>query len=385
MFTKRRRRFGIESLERRAMLAADLLNGTLTVVGTAGNDNIQVQVAAGGAHNGELQVDVNGQQTFFDVNQVSSIRISGLAGNDQITVDDNVSINTIIDGGKGNDAIKGGGGSDTIHGGAGSDTIDGSTGNDTIFGEQGNDSIHAGDGNDTVHGNQGNDSIWGGDGDDSIDGDNGNDTVDGEVGDDSCHGDNGNDTVHGGVGNDQVFGDNGKDSLWGGDDEDFLDGGNGLDDCHGGLGDDKLKGGNGHDQLDGDQGNNLLDGDGGHDDFSNGAAADLDHEFRSLFTGANSESGSAKYETSNEGGEVKTKFEVDIDNFAPNSAINVTVDGVLVGQINTDGSGDGELKFSTDPSGNELAFPAGFPALHTGSTIVVGSGVQGTFISWHSI
>src|SRR3954464_11512889 len=81
MSAQRHRRFGMESLERRTLMAADLLNGTLTVVGTNGNDNIQVQVAVGGLHAGELQVDVNSEQRFFDVNLVNSIHIAGLAGN----------------------------------------------------------------------------------------------------------------------------------------------------------------------------------------------------------------------------------------------------------------------------------------------------------------
>ena len=384
MLTKRHRRLGIESLERRTMMAADLLNGTLSVVGTNGNDNIQVQVAVGGAHAGELQVDLNGQQSFFTVAQVNSIRISGLAGNDQITVNDNVSIATVINGGKGNDTIKGGSGIDTIHGDAGNDTIDGSDGNDAIYGDKGNDSIHSGDGNDTVHGNQGNDSIWGGDGDDSIDGENGNDTIDGEAGDDTCHGDNGLDNVHGGVGSDQVYGDNGKDSVWGGDDDDYVDGGNGVDDCHGGLGDDELQGGQGHDQLNGDQGDNLVDGDQGHDDTSNGIHANLNDEFRALFSGPNNESGHAEYDTENDNGALKTKFELEAEHLAANSTFNVVIDNLTVGQISTDGSGEGELKFSSNPGGGEVAFPVNFPTIHAGSTIVV-SDLQGMFVVWHSV
>jgi Ca2+-binding RTX toxin-like protein len=385
MLIKRHRRLGIESLERRTMMAADLLNGTLSVVGTAGDDNIQVQVAASGAHSGELQVDVNGQQNFFNVNQVNSIRIFGRAGNDQITVDDSVSVNTTINGGKGNDTIKGGSGNDTIHGDTGNDTIDGSDGNDSIFGERGNDLVHAGMGDDTVHGNQGNDSIWGGDGDDSLEGDNGNDTIDGEDGDDTCHGDNGTDDVHGGDNSDQVYGDNGDDEVWGGVGDDYLEGGNGLDNCHGGDGDDQLKGGRGHDQLNGDQGDNLLDGDQGNDDFSNGIEANLDNEFRSLFFGPNNESGSAKYDTQNDDGELETKFKLQVDHLAANWTFDVVIDKVTVGQISTDGSGEGELKFSSDPSGgSESAFPVGFPTIQAGSTIAVGD-LQGTFVTWHFV
>jgi Ca2+-binding RTX toxin-like protein len=385
MNSLRRRSFGIECLEHRTLMTADLVNGTLTVVGTTENDNIQVQVAVSGQHAGELQVDVNAQQSFFDPLQVNSIRISGLAGRDQITVDDNVTINAIIDGGANSDVIKGGAGNDTIHGGMGNDTIDGSVGNDAIFGDEGQDSIHGGDGDDTIHGNQGNDSMWGGDGEDSLWGDAGRDFIDGELGDDICRGGKNVDNVHGGAGNDQEFGDDNNDQVWGDDGNDYLNGGKGFDYLHGGLGDDELQGDNGRDWLDGDQGINLLDGGRGRDSLFNGIEASLDNEFRSLFTGSNSESGSAVYDLKNDGNVVETRFEVHIQSFAANAAVNVVVDNVVVGQINTDASGNGDLMFSTIPSGNDLAFPSGFPTLHLGSTILVGSTVQSTFVPWHPV
>jgi Ca2+-binding RTX toxin-like protein len=385
MSSLRRRSFGIECLERRTLMTADLVNGALTVVGTTDNDNIQVQVAVSGPHAGELQVDVNAQQSFFDPLQVTSISISGLAGKDQIAVNDNVTINAVIDGGASQDTIKGGGGNDTIHGGAGSDSIDGSIGNDTIFGDKGADSIHGGDGDDTIHGDQGNDSVWGGDGEDLLWGDAGRDFIDGEAGDDICRGGKDVDNVHGGTGDDQLYGDGGNDQIWGDDGNDYLDGGSGFDYLHGGLNDDELQGGGGSDWLDGDQGNNLLDGGPGRDSLFNGIEATLSSEFRSLFTGSNSESGSAIYDVQNNGNVVETRFEVHIQSFTANAALDVTVDNIVVGQINTDGSGNGDLTLSSAPTGSDLPFPAGFPTLHDGSTIVVGNIVQGTFVPWHTV
>jgi len=381
MLKQRHRRLRIETLENRTLLAADLVNGLLTVVGTNGNDNIDVQVATSGPNAGQLQVDVNGAQNFFDVNLVNTIQISGLSGNDQITVDDNVAIDTSINGGKGNDTIKGGSGSDTIHGDAGNDSIDGSDGDDVIFGDKGNDAILAGAGNDTADGGSGNDTIHGDDGDDTIRGNNGNDTLSGDANDDNIHGDNGKDSVNGDDGDDDVYGDNGSDSLDGGDDNDHLDGGNGRDDCHGGQGDDQLKGGRGHDQLDGDDGNNLLDPDKGHDDVEDGIEADLDSEFKAILTGAGDMSGKASYELENEDGQIKTNFELEVRNLAANSTLDVVIDGVTVGQVSTDGSGEGELHLSSDPSGDELPFPSGFPAIHLGSTILVADSVQGSFVT----
>ncbi len=386
MFSNRRRRLGMEPLETRTMLAADLLNGTLSIVGTKGNDNIQVQVAVSGPHAGEFQVDVNGQQSFFAVNQVTSIQILGLGGNDQITVNDNVAINATIRGGKGNDTIKGGSGDDAIYGDAGNDSIDSSAGNDTVFAGSGNDTVHGGAGNDTVHGEAGNDSIGGGDDDDVIDGDQGNDSIDGEAGNDTCHGDNGNDLVHGGDDNDELYGDNGNDKMWGGNGNDFEDGGNGTDDCHGDAGDDQLKGGMGRDRLNGDGGNNLVDPDQGNDDVSNGAQCNLDDEFRALLTGQNGETGRAKSESENDNGAVKTNFELEVHNLAANSAFDIVIDGATVGQINTDGSGEGEIHYSSNPSGgDEVAYPANFPTLHSGSTILIGNVLDGSFSTWHAM
>jgi Ca2+-binding RTX toxin-like protein len=383
MLTKRHRRLGIEGLERRTMMAADLVNGTLSIVGTNGNDNIEVQVAVGGAHAGELQVDVNGEQSFFTVAQVSSIEIAGRSGNDDITVDDNVLIDATINGGQGNDTIKGGAGNDTIHGNTGNDTIEGSLGNDTIFGDQGNDTIHADEGDDTVHGNSGNDRIWGGDGMDTLYGDSGNDNLDGEADDDTCYGNNGKDDIRGGTENDALFGGNGKDTLWGEAGDDYLDGGNGMDTCRGGLGDDELKGGNGKDLLDGDQGNNLLDRDRGKDTTANGIVADLDQELRALMSGQNNDSARAKYDLKNDDGSLKTEFEVEVHHLAANTTFDIIIDGVTVGQITTDGSGDGELEFSSDPSGGEAPFPAAFPTIEAGSLISIGNVLQGTFVKWH--
>lgn len=378
MFSNRRRRFGIESLETRTMMAADLLNGTLTIVGTNANDNIQVEVAVAGPHTGELQVDINGTQSFFTVAQVTSISIDGLKGNDTITVDDNVVIATTIHGGKGNDTIKGGGGTDTIYGEWGNDTIDGSLGNDTIDGGVGNDTIHGGAGDDHLAGGNGNDTLWGDEDNDFADGGNGNDTVDGEEGNDTCRGGNGKDTLRGGDDNDSLYGDNGKDTVWGGEGDDYMDGGNGSDDCRGENGDDEMKGGRGRDRVDGGGGSNLYDDD-DQDDSSNGIPCDLDNQFRALLVGPNNASGHAEYESENENGVLRTKLELEVQDLAANSTFDLIIGGVTVGQITTDGSGQAEVRFSSLPHGNEVAFPGNFPQLQDGTTIAVGAVLTGTF------
>ena len=108
MVTRCRRALRIEGLEDRRVLSADLVNGVLSVVGTKKSDVIQVDIPSSGEHIGQLAVDVNGVQSFFDVNAVSAIHIFGLNGNDQIAVADDVLIDTWISGGQGKDNPKGG-------------------------------------------------------------------------------------------------------------------------------------------------------------------------------------------------------------------------------------------------------------------------------------
>ena len=345
MTTRRQRRLGIEGLEGRIVLSADLAGGVLSIVGTNKKDTIGVAVETSGPHAGELAATVNGQQGFFTVGDVSKIRIFGLNGSDQITIDENVLIDAWISGGQGKDDIHGGGGDDEIHGDQGKDTIDGRAGDDDIYGDEGKDLLLGGAGNDMVHGGEGKDTILGGVGDDLLYGESGNDFLDGQDGDD------------------------------------FEDGGSGKDDCHGGLGDDRLKGGTGNDNLDGDDGDDLLDGDDGKDHLDDGDECDLDTEFKAILSGVGSQWAKAEYELENEDGLLETELKIDAKHLAANTVFDVILDGMTVGQLTTDGDGEAELKFSSDPDSDELAFPLGFPSIHDGSTISIGTDLQGSFVA----
>ena len=124
---------------------------TVTVNGTAGDDNIKV-VNSGGS------IVVNGlaaQVTIAHAESGDSLTLNGGAGNDTIDAS----------------AIKAGQLANlTINGGDGNDTIIGSAGNDTIIGGRGNDVAQMGAGNDTF--------VWNpGDGSDTVDGQAGIDTM----------------------------------------------------------------------------------------------------------------------------------------------------------------------------------------------------------------
>jgi Ca2+-binding RTX toxin-like protein len=371
----------LESLEARNLLAAGILdNAWLGVLGTKGDDFIDVRMV-----DGEVRVRVaDHPQTFVEdgpfqyFSSVPAIAILGLAGNDTITIDDNVSINVFVEGGKGNDWIELGSGHDAVMAGAGNDTILGGDGVDILFGAAGDDILLCGDGNDLASGGRGRDAIYGGEGDDIIIGDAGHDAIYGEWGDDACDGMGGNDLVDGGAGDDQLLGDSGKDSIFGGGDNDRIDGGAGKDFCQGNDGDDMLKGGSGVDHLDGGDGQNLLDKDKGKDLLVGGLEADLD---LNLFAAGSLPWGAwfnATYDVSYDNGGVNAKFHVRVQADAAKT-FDVVVNNRLVGQITTNNSGYGELIFATMPSGDELPFPVDFPTVRSNTKIRVGSTMQARF------
>ncbi|MFO1001132.1 MAG: Calx-beta domain-containing protein [Planctomycetaceae bacterium] len=190
-----------------------LINGVLKIVATNGNDELQINKV--GNQYQIVACFLNSTMIRYSVNQVQSIEIDMLAGNDHVNINNSVTIPVTVRGGDGNDDIKGGGGPDLIYGGAGNDDIDAGSGNDTVYADAGNDDVTGEDGNDT---------LYGGDGDDELEGDDGNDLLFGEAGSDELEGDDGNDILSGGSGNDELEGDAGFDFLVGGLGADLLKG-----------------------------------------------------------------------------------------------------------------------------------------------------------------
>jgi Ca2+-binding RTX toxin-like protein len=292
-----------ESLENRRLLAyvtATLgADGTLTIIGTSGVDNVYVSHQVAGS---KLNVHYGAATPkSFDYASVKKIVVKGGDGHDSLWVDTNVGAKpTSIEGGngddrlyspEGNDTLIGGNGFDNLNGGNGNDYLDGGADNDTINGGNGNDRVFGQAGNDNINGNGGNDTMDGGLGADNIFGNHGNDTLtyasrtknlvidvtdqpgelgdDGEVGEkdfvrpdiETIIGGAGHDKITGslypnaplnytknnkfvgGAGNDTLLGLDGNDSLDGGTGNDSLDGGAGNDFLHGNLGTDQLIGG----------------------------------------------------------------------------------------------------------------------------------------------
>ena len=278
----------IENLETRRMMSVSLNASThvLTITGTDNPDAITVKVV-----NGLLNVKDNGASKTFALPAVQKLAIFARAGADQVTLDQNVLVPSVIDSGTGHpaggpgDVIQGGGGKDTIHlradfakarGGNNSDAIYNYGGFNSVRGEAGNDilsskrtsvsdsSYDGGSGTDTidysaassglvirngqsgvyaegtgippvvlgfaVDGVAGFENFYGGKGNDFIFGNGANNLIRGNGGNDYIRGGGGNDTLVGGAGEDAMFGDDGNDVFYSKDGvKDFLSGGAGYD------------------------------------------------------------------------------------------------------------------------------------------------------------
>lgn len=196
----------------RSNVNVSLENGTCTVTGTSGNDNIAVNWAG----RQQVQIVVNGQvMSTVPYSQIQNLQVNGGAGNDTITVSPGMTMNVTVNGGVGDDQINvtnngqtnitGGDGNDHLNmHGNGTASINGGDGDDTIHGGNGNDTIFGGDGNDQISGGYGNDTIFGGNGNDVISGDAGNDGIYGQAGNDSIDGGAGYDYANGGAGADKI-------------------------------------------------------------------------------------------------------------------------------------------------------------------------------------
>lgn len=324
--TAARPRLGLQQLEAREVPAALLdLSGNLTVTGTAGDDHMYLTNVGG-----SLTVMLNGatdpiqrqyqapgglilttSHSSISAAAVRSIRMNGLAGNDNISASA-APVGVTIDGGDdsdflsgsqfrdviftgegssntvygngGNDGLYGGGGNDVLYGGLGDDVLFGSSGNDWMYGDAGQDSLfggigidnlNGGDGNDQLHGERDNDTLRGGVGDDTLDGGAGDDTGYGDGGNDTLHGRSGNDFLYGGVGNDIVWGEDGNDLMYGEDGNDRLYGGAGNDNLFGNAGNDGLFGGAGtNTQAGGDGADRFLTWNGGTDTIASRQSID---------------------------------------------------------------------------------------------------------------
>jgi phospholipase C len=117
----------------------------LVVVGTEGDDNIQITLEGG-----DLHVRARGEDwkadKFFASSDISRIEVYGQGGDDRITVADDVTQPAKLFGGAGDDYLKAGGGPTVLVGGTGEDTLIGGPNRDLLIGGKGEDDLRAGSG-----------------------------------------------------------------------------------------------------------------------------------------------------------------------------------------------------------------------------------------------
>lgn len=253
------------------ILARDSQPSAITLVGTNGDDNMQLAVDA------TQVVFVRSGTTYrYSRTGLSLIRVFGHGGNDSITIQDTNGLAVNVYGGEGNDELTvgpgvttrvtllGEGGNDVLTGGSGSDILNGGPGSDRLIGNAGSDrylfgnagltletdtvvelanggvdvldffavnqaitvdlrrdaNLAAQPGRTIVTGGSGRaihfEGVVGGHGNDVLRGNDGINYLGGSVGNDILSGFLGKDTLVGGSGDDVLIGGNGNDALAGG-------------------------------------------------------------------------------------------------------------------------------------------------------------------------
>lgn len=226
----------MEPLERRALLSATLANGVLTITGSAVNEHIEVDI-----NDDRTTIEVNIEKLgggggadleptrTFNPADVTRIIVDAQDGDDDVAIDEDLTLSTEVRGGNGDDTLSGGSGSDYLYGGDGEDTLLGREGNDTLSGGASKNLLYGGDGSDRLTGSSGHDVMRGEGGDDRLYGGGGDDELDGGGNKDRVYGEAGNDLVYGSGAVDRLYGGDGDDSLFGGSGEDYLFGDAGND------------------------------------------------------------------------------------------------------------------------------------------------------------
>jgi hypothetical protein len=78
-----------------------------------------------------------------------------------------------------------------------------------------------------------------------------------------------------------------------------------------------------------------------------------------------------------------TNFNVTVKGATANSTLNVSVGGVVVGQIATDANGAGSLALASHPSGTQQVLPSNFPTTISPDAVVGVGTLSGTLASTH--
>ncbi|QDV85708.1 dockerin type I domain-containing protein [Planctomycetes bacterium TBK1r] len=124
-----------------------------------------------------------------------------------------------------------------------------------------------------------------------------------------------------------------------------------------------------------------VESDDDHDDLDESEAGETETEIVANLTGVGNDTAKVEFETETERGVTQNELEVSVRNFAANVTVDVTIGGVVIGQITTDANGRGELEFTSaaDEPG-DLPLPANLPLIEAGVTVQVGT-LTGAFVA----
>lgn len=136
-----------------AIVGAGIVGDVLYVIGTEGDDHVQVS-AETGAYKVHADYFAGTSYKAFPAAGVQEIVVLLCHGNDHATISGGIGLRTTIDGGDGDDRIKGGSGHDVIFGGTGNDMLVGSSGRDLLVGGLGEDRIVGNADDDIIIGGQ---------------------------------------------------------------------------------------------------------------------------------------------------------------------------------------------------------------------------------------
>jgi Ca2+-binding RTX toxin-like protein len=99
---------------------------------------------------------------------IGSFEVNAGGGDDEVSVQQKVTVPVTMRGGNGDDTLRGGGGPDKLIGGAGRDRLYGGRGDDALYGGLGVDKLFGGKGADLLRGGPGLDLLRGGPGKDDV-------------------------------------------------------------------------------------------------------------------------------------------------------------------------------------------------------------------------
>lgn len=146
-----------EVLESRNLLSSvSIVDSVLTVQGDAADNEV---VVTEDVEAGTVSVQLDGNKSVFERDEVSALVIRGRRGDDLL--ENRSSLNASIFGGEGNDVMRGGSGDDLLRGGRGDDVINDFGGNNILKGNDGDDTLQSvSSGADVFRGGKGRDLLY---------------------------------------------------------------------------------------------------------------------------------------------------------------------------------------------------------------------------------